>query len=105
MYPSLVEYMYNHGAHLSLSEWDMVQAIGVHILYWFSDHRVNIGYNYSSTWESYFLTINVNDCRGFEKRFKLIEYLKVIPSDIIYLQETHSLEQDDFFWKRAWTRG
>ena len=96
MYPSIVEYMYNHGVHLSfiivivfyminlkmplvynviivyyhialiirlfmnstcshnrISEWRMVQAIGLQILYWFSDHRVNIGYNYSSTWESY----------------------------------------------------
>ena len=95
MYPSLIEYMYNHGAHLSLiivimfymitskmplvyyviivyyhsvliirlfmnstcshnriSKWDMVQAIGLHILYWLSGHRVNIGYNYTSC-ESY----------------------------------------------------
>ena len=89
MYLSLVEYMYNHGSHLSLiivmvfymitlnmplvyyviivyyhfvlkirlfmkSTWymGMVQANGLHILYWPSDHRVNIGYNYSSTWES-----------------------------------------------------
>ena len=49
-----------------------------------------------------FLSINVNGCRGVEKRFKLIEYLKAIPSDIIFLQETHSLEQDETFWKRAW---
>ena len=49
-----------------------------------------------------FLTINVNGCRGVEKRFKLIEYLKTIPSVIIFLQETHSLEQDETFWKRAW---
>ena len=44
-----------------------------------------------------FLTINVNGCRGVENRFKLIEYLKVIPSDIIFLQETPSLEQDESF--------
>ena len=49
-----------------------------------------------------FLTINVKGCRGVEKRFKLIEYLKTIPSDIIFLQEMHSLEQDETFWKRAW---
>ena len=41
----------------------------------------------------------MNSCRGIEK---LIEYLKAIPSDIIFLQETHSLEQDETFWKRAW---
>ena len=52
-----------------------------------------------------FLTINLNGCRGVEKRFKLIEYLKVIPSDIIFEQETHSLEQDESFWKRAWGGG
>ena len=39
--------------HNRISGWSMVQAIGLQILYWFSDHRVNIGYNYSSTWESY----------------------------------------------------
>ena len=52
-----------------------------------------------------FLTINVNGCRGVEKRFKLIEYLKAIPSDIVFLQERHSLEQDETFWKRAWGGG
>ena len=40
-------------SHNRISEWGMAQAIGLHILYWLSDHRVNIGYNYSSTWESY----------------------------------------------------
>ena len=45
-----------------------------------------------------FLTINVNGCRGVEKRFKFIEYLKVIPSDIIFLHETQSLEQDESFF-------
>ena len=44
-----------------------------------------------------FFTINVNGCRGVKQRFKLIEYLKAIP-----LQETHSLEQDEPFWKRTW---
>ena len=94
MYPSLVEYMYNHGAHLSfvivfymitfnvplvyyfiivyyhiiliirlfmnrtcshyiISEWGMVHAIGLQILYGLIDHRVKIGYNYSSTWGNY----------------------------------------------------
>ena len=49
-----------------------------------------------------FLTINVNGYRGVRKRFKLIEYFKVIPSDIIFLQKSHSLKQDESFWKRAW---
>ena len=41
-------------SHNRISEWGMVQAIGLqYILYWFRDHRVNIGYNYSSTWEIY----------------------------------------------------
>ena len=32
----------------------------------------------------------------------MLEYLKLIPSDKIFFQETHSLEQDESFWKRAW---
>ena len=40
-------------SHNRISKWGMVQAIGLHILYCFSDHRVKIGYNHSSTWESY----------------------------------------------------
>ena len=39
-------------SHNRMSEWGMVQYIGFQILYWFSDHRVNSGYNDSSTWES-----------------------------------------------------
>ena len=40
-------------SHNRISECGMVQSIGLQILYWLSEHRVNIGYNYSSTWESY----------------------------------------------------
>ena len=40
-------------SHNRISEWGMVQSIGLQILDRFSEHRVNIGYNYSSTWESY----------------------------------------------------
>ena len=97
IYPSIVEFMYNHGAHLSLiivivfymitlkmplvyygiivyyhfvliirlfmnstcshnriSEWGMMcRLLACIILYWLSDHRVNFGYNCSSTRESY----------------------------------------------------
>ena len=40
-------------SHTKISECGMVHVIDLYILYWLRDHRVSIGYNYSSTWESY----------------------------------------------------
>ena len=60
-------------SHNRISEWGMVQAIGLHILYWLSDHRVKTGYKLQfNMGKLSFLTINVNGCRGVKKRFKLL---------------------------------
>ena len=48
-----------------------------------------------------FISNNVNGIRASEKRLKLFEYLKnnINGNGFIFLQETHSLSNDELKWK------
>ena len=48
-----------------------------------------------------FISNNVKGIKASEKRFKLYEYLKnnINDNGFIFLQETHSLSNDELKWK------
>lgn len=45
---------------------------------------------------------NVNGIRDFVKRRKIFTYFKQKQVDILCLQETHSVVEDEKFWKNEW---
>ena len=46
------------------------------------------------------LHVNVKGLRDYRKRRKIFNYIKkhILPEGIFFLQETHSLKQDDGLW-------
>ena len=46
------------------------------------------------------LTLNVKGLRDYTKRHKIFNYIKkhILPEGILFLQETHSLKQDEGLW-------
>ena len=53
-----------------------------------------------------FIPNNVNGIKASEKRLKLFEYLKknINDNDFVFLQETHSLSNDELKWKDEFGR-
>ena len=53
-----------------------------------------------------FISNNVNGIKASEKRLKLFEYLKnnINGNGFIFLQETHSLSNDELKWKDEFGR-
>lgn len=49
-----------------------------------------------------FVSFNVRGLRDSNKRKKVFSKMKKLNSDIIMLQETHSVEDDEVLWQREW---
>jgi exonuclease III len=51
------------------------------------------------------LKINTFNCRGLRnnsKRTKIFEWLKSNNQGVVFLQETHSIRNDEKIWEREW---
>lgn len=47
-------------------------------------------------------TFNVNGCRSTKKRVALFDYLRLKKADVIFLQETHTDQQNQAQWHSGW---
>lgn len=49
-----------------------------------------------------FGSLNVNGCRGAEKRFALFDFLNWKKASVVFLQETHTDVDNQVQWLREW---
>ena len=48
------------------------------------------------------ITYNVNGIAGLQKRMEVFRYLHDKKVDLVFLQETHSVKEQEKFWSTKW---